>query len=86
MYAHLLNCHSASIGTISATTLSEDVEKRSEGDEDDETQRSLGGGKMSASAPSTPPTSNSQLSSPLLSRFPCNECNFRLIFKPLTSL
>lgn len=74
MYAHLLTCHSAS--SASTTTLSADAEKRGvEEDEDDET-RSLAGGKMSASAPSTPPTS-SQLLSPLLSRFPCNECNFR---------
>uniref|UniRef100_A0A1I8BRA7 C2H2-type domain-containing protein n=1 Tax=Meloidogyne hapla TaxID=6305 RepID=A0A1I8BRA7_MELHA len=83
MYAHLLNCHSASI-TTSTTTLSADTDKRGEEDEDDEAQRSLAGGKMSASAPSTPPTSSSQLSSPLLSRFPCNECNFR--GRTLTSL
>nr|CAD2179538.1 unnamed protein product [Meloidogyne enterolobii] len=81
MYAHLLTCHSAS--SASTTTLSADAEKRGvEEDEDDET-RSLAGGKMSASAPSTPPTS-SQLLSPLLSRFPCNECNFR--GRTLTSL
>ncbi|KAF7639427.1 C2H2-type domain-containing protein [Meloidogyne graminicola] len=77
MYSHLLNCHSASSLPTNITTLSADAEKQVGGEEDEDKERLLGGGKISASAPNTPPLSNPHLFSPLLSRFPCNECNFR---------